>query len=86
MYLIFMSMVRLTRCCLFNIQKSYDQFVKSVDKDFTVSFSDKEEAILEFISSLVNGKRIHELLMISSLLNNEKISLGNLQNTSRRKR
>ena len=55
--------------------KSYDQFVKSVDKDFTVSFSDKEEAILEFISSLVNGKRIHELLMISSLLNNEKISL-----------
>ena len=55
--------------------KSYDQFVKSVDKDFTVSFSDKEDAILEFISSLVNGKRIHELLMISSLLNNEKISL-----------
>lgn len=55
--------------------KSYDQFVKSVDKDFTVSFSDKEEVILEFISSLVNGKRIHELLMISSLLNNEKISL-----------
>lgn len=54
--------------------KSYDQFVKSVDKDFSVTFGENEEAILEFISSLVNGKRVHELLMLSCLLNNEKIS------------
>ena len=54
--------------------RSYDQFVKAVDKDFNIMFGDREEAILEFISSLVNGKRVHELLMIKCILNNEKIS------------
>lgn len=37
-------------------------------------FGDREEAILEFISSLVNGKRVHELLMLKCILNNEKMS------------
>lgn len=54
--------------------RSYDQFVKTVDKDFNIMFGDREEAILEFISSLVNGKRIHELLMLKCILNNEKMS------------
>ncbi len=54
--------------------RSYDQFVKTVDKDFNIMFGDREEAILEFISSLVNGKRVHELLMFKCILNNEKIS------------
>lgn len=53
---------------------SYDQFVKTVDKDFNIMFGDREEAILEFISSLVNGKRVHELLMLKCILNNEKMS------------
>ena len=61
MYLIFYEYGEIDLMLLIQYSKSYDQFVKSVDKDFTVSFSDKEEAILEFISSLVNGKRIHEL-------------------------
>ena len=55
--------------------RSYDQFVKTVDKDFNIMFGDREEAILEFISSLVNGKRVHELLMLKCILNNEKMSL-----------
>ena len=55
--------------------KSYDQFVKAVDKEYTVSFGENEEAVLEFVSSLVNGKRVHELLMLNCLLNNEEISL-----------
>lgn len=54
--------------------RSYDQFVKTVDKDFNIMFGDREEAILEFISSLVNGKRVHELLMRKCILNNEKMS------------
>lgn len=54
--------------------RSYDQFVKTVDKDFNIMFGDREEAILEFISSLVNGKRVHELLMLKCILNNEKMS------------
>ncbi|CDB89887.1 putative uncharacterized protein [Clostridium sp. CAG:253] len=54
--------------------RSYDQFVKTVDKDFNIMFGDREEAILEFISSLVNGKRVHELLMFKCILNNEKMS------------
>ena len=44
-----------------------------LDKDFNIMFGDREEAILEFISSLVNGKRVHELLMLKCILNNEKI-------------
>ena len=55
--------------------RSYDQFVKTVDKDFNIMFGDREEAILEFISSLVNGKRVHELLMLKCILNNEKMSI-----------
>lgn len=54
--------------------RSYDQFVKTVDKDFNIMFGDREEAILEFISSLVNGKRVHELLLLKCILNNEKMS------------
>ena len=54
--------------------RSYDQFVKTVDKDFNIMFGNREEAILEFISSLVNGKRVHELLMLKCILNNEKMS------------
>ncbi len=54
--------------------RTYDRFVRMVDPDYTVSFSDEEEAILEFISSLlVNGKRPHELLMLSMLMKGHNI-------------
>ena len=55
--------------------KTYDQFVRLVDKDYLVKFNEKEEKTLEFISSLiVNGKRIHELLLLKLLFDNEKIT------------
>lgn len=54
--------------------KTYDRFVRMIDLDYTIVFSDKEEATLEFISSLlVNGKRPHELLMLKMLINGQRL-------------
>ncbi len=50
---------------------SFDKFVRKVDKDYKISFSEKEERMLEFVSNVImNGKRIHELLMLKMLLEN----------------
>lgn len=56
------------------IQKSrtYDNFVRSVDRDYTTVFLAEDENILDFISmTLVNGKRPHELLMLELLIRNQ---------------
>ena len=56
--------------------KTYDKFVRLVDKDYKVVFSDEEEKILEFVSNIImNGKRIHELLMCRMLLENGEFSI-----------
>lgn len=48
---------------------SYDQFVRLIDKDYSVSFSSQEEKMIEYVSQLlVNGQRPHELLMLKILL------------------
>ncbi|MCR5835336.1 MAG: DUF3427 domain-containing protein, partial [Lachnospiraceae bacterium] len=58
-----------------NYAKTYDQFVRKVDKDYTVRFSNEEEAVIEFISStVINGKRPHELLMLKMLAENKAIT------------
>lgn len=52
-----------------NYSKTYDSFLRTVDKDYKISFSDKEEHILMFVSSLiVDGKRPHELIMLKMML------------------
>ncbi len=62
--------------------KSYDQFVRRVDKDYNVEFSDSEERMLEFVSNIVmNGKRIHELLMLKKLLENGGFSIDDMKGT-----
>lgn len=54
---------------------SYDKFVRLVDKEYKITFSDKEERILEYVSNVImNGKRIHELLMLRLLLDNGEFS------------
>lgn len=48
--------------------KTYDNFIRKVDKDYQVIFTEKEEKILAFISALiVDGKRPHELIMLKML-------------------
>jgi hypothetical protein len=64
-----------------NYSRTYDQFVRSIDSDYTISFTKHEEAVLEFISSvLVNGKRPHELLMLRMLMKYSEIDEKRVQN------
>ena len=52
-----------------NYSRTYDQFIRLVDSDYTIRFNNGEEATLEFVSSLlVNGKRPHELLILRMLM------------------
>ncbi len=61
--------------------RTYDQFVRMVDEDYKVKFTDEQEAILEFISAnFVNGKRIHELLMLKMLLERDFITKESFKN------
>ena len=48
---------------------SYHAFLEKYEKDYHVSFDDKQRSILKFISQkLVNGKRFEELFMLRELL------------------
>lgn len=58
-----------------NYSKTYDNFVRLADKEYEVRFTKSEEAVLEFVSALlVNGKRIHELLMLKMITENRKVN------------
>lgn len=48
---------------------SYYEFVKSVDKDYAINFNKVQVDTISFISNLiVDGKRIHELLMLKAII------------------
>ena len=54
--------------------KTYDNFVRMIDKDYKILFSEREEATLEFVSStILNGKRPHELIMLQMLFEQQNI-------------
>lgn len=54
--------------------KTYDGFLRIVDKDYNITFTDKEEQILAFVSALIiDGKRPHELLMLKMMLDGKNI-------------
>ena len=49
--------------------KTYHRFLKMADKEYKTQFAPEEEAVLEFVSSvLAGGKRVHELLMLKLLM------------------
>ncbi len=53
---------------------TYDRFVRKYDSEYKVNFTHEESAALEFVSSLlINGKRIHELLLLRMLMQNQEI-------------
>lgn len=55
--------------------KTYDNFLRMVDKDYKVSFSEKEEQILAFVSALVvDGKRPHELIMLKMMMEDQIVN------------
>lgn len=57
-----------------NYAKTYDNFLRIVDKDYNVIFTEKEEQILAFISALIiDGKRPHELIMLKMILGGENV-------------
>lgn len=52
-----------------NYAKTYDNFLRMVDNEYQVRFTQNEEKTLEFVSSLIiDGKRPHELLMLRALI------------------
>lgn len=60
---------------------TYDAFVRKYDPEYQIRFSNEEEAVLEFVSSLlVNGKRPHELILLQMLLEQEHIGTDQFQN------
>ncbi len=64
-----------------NYAKTYDNFLRMVDKDYKITFSPKEEQILAFISALIiDGKRPHELLMLKMMIEDKIINEDSFKN------
>lgn len=64
-----------------NYAKTYDNFLRMVDKDYKITFSPKEEQILAFISALIiDGKRPHELLMLKMMIEDRIINEDSFKN------
>jgi superfamily II DNA or RNA helicase/HKD family nuclease len=61
--------------------KTYDNFLKIADKEYTIRFTEKEEQVLAFVSALiVDGKRPHELLMLKMLASEMVVDEKNFAN------
>ena len=56
-------------------ERTYDSFVRKVDKDYTTVFLEQDETVLDFVSQLlINGKRPHELIMLQLLMEKESFT------------
>jgi len=50
-------------------ERTYDNFVRRVDIDYTIVFTEEDNLVLDFVSQLlINGKRPHELIMLQMLI------------------
>ena len=60
--------------------RSYHRFLKKYEKEYQLSFSSKQEEILEFVSKkLAEGKRPHELLLLELIIENKKSLFARLK-------
>lgn len=59
--------------------KSYHTFLTKVEKEYKVVFDEEEIKILEYVSSyVIDGKRVHELIILKELLENPICNKNNL--------
>lgn len=59
---------------------SYYKFLVKYEKDYSIRLDNTKVKYIEFISKkLAPGKRVHELIILKSILNGEKDLLGELQ-------
>ncbi len=59
---------------------SYYQFLKRADISYQVCLSQEETQILAFVSQMfLNGKRVHELLLLKLLMEKENVTLSDFQ-------
>lgn len=64
-----------------NYAGTYHHFLQMADKEYTVEFTKKERALLEFISEIiVNGKRPHELVILDYIMNKNYFLKKDIQN------
>lgn len=65
---------------IFNVKGSYYNFLKEYEKDYNTNLSDLESQFIELISKkFASGKRIHELALLKSLLDNKTEIFSNLK-------
>ncbi|MCI8410036.1 MAG: DEAD/DEAH box helicase [Lachnospiraceae bacterium] len=65
---------------------SYYKFLVKYEKEYTVRLSKEEEKVIEFVSKkLANGKRVHELELLSRMLTHHHGLMRDLQETLQKK-
>ena len=75
-------------CRFFNNKNfaSYYEFLVKYEKDYRIRLNDQEKKIIEFISKkITNGKRIHELELLSLMINHKHGLITRLQNNLKEK-
>ncbi|EKU78434.1 DUF3427 domain-containing protein [Veillonella seminalis] len=61
---------------------SYHEFLKRYDDTYTISLTEDEEAFLKILSQkYMPGKRIHELLLLNTIVNSDAIKWSDFVNT-----
>lgn len=61
---------------------SYPEFLKRYDDTYTISLTEAEEAFLKILSQkYMPGKRIHELILLNTIVNSDAIKWSDFVNT-----
>ncbi|MEG1871127.1 MAG: DUF3427 domain-containing protein, partial [Peptostreptococcaceae bacterium] len=59
---------------------TYHNFLQKIDKEYNIEFTEKEIALLEFVSKIiVNGKRPHELVILDYIMSTHSFCKQDIQ-------